>query len=88
MDTATKMFYIASKDKDFLPILSVMSDVMLGKMDKETVETANVIEKSFPELWNENQWLRMIGGTNTSNLNSEWNQYIREEIESEFSEKF
>lgn len=87
MDTTSKMFYIAAQDEDYLPVLSVMCDLMMNKMDKNTIKNARKIEVNFPDLWNENQWLRMVGGSNLKNSDKKWIEYLRKEMEDEFNEK-
>ena len=84
MDTTTKMMYIAMTEKGFDKCMLVMSEILNGKANKKTIETACEIEFAFPLYWQENQWLRMVAGS--TKMDKKWVKYLQNEIKEEFAE--
>jgi hypothetical protein len=86
MDTTTKMFVIAAKDKEFAKILSVVLDFYTNEVDEKTVQKARDIENEFIEYWQGSTWIRFVAGI--CGKPDEWHtKYGIEMIEEEFNEK-
>lgn len=84
MDTTTKMFFVATMDDVYLEFLSVLIDVRMKKVTKETVEIAKKIETSFPDLFDTNNWLKIVAGTNVDNIDDDWKSFLNGEVKEEF----
>jgi len=84
MDTTTKMFYVASKDKCYAALLYVISNVQLGIINKKVVDMAILAMNAFPEIEEANQWLRMVGGTNVHHCTESYIEYVQQEMMDEF----
>ena len=82
MDTTTKMFMIAAKDKEFAKIMSVILDFYLNKVDKKTLNNAKDIENSFVEYWQENDWIKYVAGIVTID------EYTKKEVISMLESSF
>ena len=86
MDTTTKMIVMATKEAEFGKAVSVLSDIMLDRVDEKTHELAISIEETFNEYWKENMWLRLLAGTNFQFVNKDFVAELKTEIESELLE--
>ena len=84
MDTTTKMFFAATMDDVYLEFLSVLIDVRMKKVTKETIEIAKKIETSFPDLFDANNWLKIVAGTNVDNIDDDWKSFLNGEVKEEF----
>ncbi len=86
MDTTTKMIVMATKEAEFGKAVSVLSDIMLDRVDEKTHALAISIEETFNEYWKENMWLRLFAGTNFQFVNKDFVAELKTEIESELLE--
>ena len=84
MDTTTKMFYAATMDKVYLDFLSVLIDVRRKEINADTVSLAKKIESDFVDLFDANNWLKIVAGTNVENNDAEWKTFLSDEVHKEF----
>lgn len=74
------------KDKAVVKMAQVMLDLMTDQANDRTAQIAGALQWEYPELWNENPWLRLVGRTAPGSMTPEWVAYIKNEMEQEFLE--
>ena len=88
MDTNTKLIYtIATENINMVKVMSVISDIMLNKVNEKTTDLLVEIREGFPEYWENNQWIRYLAGVSDIE-NKGFIESVLKEIKEEFLECF
>ena len=88
MDTNTKLIYtIAIENINMVKVMSVISDIMLNKVNEKTTDLLVEIREGFPEYWKNNQWIRYFAGVSDIE-NKGFIESVLKEIKDEFLEDF